>query len=79
MLSKTPCDCLVGYLIWRTKFTRTSPPRIIQELQARIQHEVEILNVLRNDPAMVRRAAADMHCRGLCIERGGRHVEGVGA
>ena len=51
----------------------TSPPRSLQDLQARIQHEVEIL---RADPAMVRRADMRCHC-GLCIGRGGGHVEGV--
>ncbi len=71
----TPCDFFLwGYL--KNK-VYTSPPRNIQELQARIEHEVDIL---RQDPAMVRRAVADMRRRcGLCIDRGGGHVEGVGA
>ena len=71
----TPCDFFLwGYL--KNK-VYTSPPRNFQDLRAHIQHEVE---VLRDDPAMVRRAVADMRrrCR-LCIEREAGHVEGVGA
>ena len=72
----TPCDFFLwGYLKDKVY---TSVPRNLQDLRARIiQHEVE---VLRNDPAMVRRAVADMRRRcGLCVERGGGHVESVGA
>ena len=71
----TPCDFFLwGYL--KNK-VYNSPPLNLQELRARIQHEVDIL---RRDPAMVRRAVAEMHrrCR-LCIARRGGHVEGVGA
>ena len=51
----TPCDFFLwGYL--KDKLY-TSPPRNLQDLRARIQHEVE---VLRDDPAMVRQAVADM-------------------
>ncbi len=54
-----------------------TPPRDLDELQGRIQHEVDALH---NDPAMVRRAVQGMlrRCE-LCVERGGGHVEGVGA
>ena len=54
-----------------------SPPHDLAELRRRIEHEVE---VLRNDAGMVRRAVEDMRRRcELCLERGGGHVEGVGA
>ena len=71
----TPCDyILCGHL--KNKVFAT-PPHHLDELQGRIRHEVD---ALRNDPAMVRRAVQDMLCRcQLCVERGGRHVEGVGA
>ena len=54
-----------------------TPPRDLNDLQGRIQHEV---NVLRGDPAMVRRAVQGMvHRCELCVAREGGHVEGVGA
>ena len=53
------------------------PPSDLDELQGHDRHEVD---ALRNDPAMVRRAVQDMlRCFELCVERGGGHVEGVGA
>ena len=50
-----------------------TPPQDLDELQVRIQNAV---GVLRNEPAMVRRAYQDMlrRCR-LCIQRDGGHVE----
>ena len=55
----------------------STPPHDIAELRERKTYEV---NILRNDPAMVRRAVEDMRrrCR-LCLQREGGHVEGVGA
>ena len=51
----TPCDFFLwGYLKDKVY---TSPPRNLQDLRARIQHEVEVLH---DDPAMIRRAVADI-------------------
>ena len=48
----------------------------LNDLQSRFRHEID---VLRHDPAMVRRAVQDMQRRSqLCVDRGGGHVEGVG-
>ena len=71
----TPCD----FFLWRYLKNKVyaSPPRDLAELRARIEQEVE---VLRNDWGMVRRAVQDMRRRcELCVERGGGHVEGIGA
>ena len=71
----TPCD----FFLWGHLKNRvfSTPPHDIAELRERITYEV---NILLNDPAMVRRAVEDMRrrCR-LCLQREGGHVEGVGA
>ena len=60
--------------IVRTFFQTNSPPATIEELRERIVREFDIL---RRRPEMVRRAVRHMESRViLCIERGGRHVEG---
>ena len=71
----TPCDFFLwGYL--KDRVYRT-PPMNLQDLRDRIEQEVDLL---RANPAMVRRAVADMSRRcQLCIDRGGGHVEGQGA
>ena len=70
----TPCDFFLwGYLKDKVFVT---PPRNLQDLQQRIEHEVE---VLRQNPGTIRRAVNDMRRRcQLCVERGGGHVEGIG-
>ena len=70
----TPCDFFLwGYLKEKVYST---PPRSVAELRATVEREC---HVLRNDPAMVRRAVNDMQRRcQLCVERDGGHVEGVG-
>ena len=54
----------------------STPPHDIAELRNWIEYEV---NVLRDNPGMVRRAVQEMRIRfELCVERRGGHVEGVG-
>ena len=67
----TPCDFFLwGYL--KSK-VYTTPPHSIDDLRARLNHEV---NVLRNNPEMIRKSVRDMRRRcQLCIERNGGHVE----
>uniref|UniRef100_UPI00358DFE76 uncharacterized protein n=1 Tax=Myxine glutinosa TaxID=7769 RepID=UPI00358DFE76 len=71
----TPCD----YFLWGHLKNKVfvTPLRDLDELQGCIRHEVD---AFRNDPALVRRAVQGMlrRCE-LCVERGGGHVEGVGA
>ena len=55
----------------------TTPPQNREELQDRIRREVD---VLRNNPDVIRKAVHDMIRRcGLCLARGGGHVESVHA
>ena len=52
----------------------TTPPASIEDMRDRIVNE---LANLREDPEMIKRVSRDMQRRAeLCIERGGRHVEG---
>ena len=52
----------------------TTPPASIEDMRDRIVNE---LANLREDPEMIKRVFRDMQRRAeLCIERGGRHVEG---
>lgn len=70
----TPCD----FFLWGDLKNKVfvTPPRNLQDLQQRIQHEVE---VLRQNPGTIRRAVNDMRRRcQLCLEREGGHVEGIG-
>ncbi len=71
----TPCDFFLwGHL---KNEVYSTPPHDIADLRARIEHEI---TVLREDPAIVRRAVNDMSRRcALCVDREGGHVEGVGA
>ena len=70
-----PCD----YPLWGHLKNKVfvTPPRDLDELRIRI---VNVVDVLRNDRAMVRRALQGMlrRCQ-LCVERESGHVEGVGA
>ena len=69
----TPLDLFLwGYLKGKVY---TMPPPDIASLQRRIEFEFDSL---RENPAMVRRAMADMAKRATrCLLRNGRHVEGV--
>ena len=52
----------------------TTPPASIEDMRDQIVIE---LADLREDPEMIKRMFRDMQRRAeLCIERGGRHVEG---
>lgn len=68
----TPCDFFLwGYIKSRVYQT---PPADVFELRLRIVNE---FNLLRNDPAKIRRSVRDMEKRAnLCIQRNGGHVEG---
>ena len=71
----TPCDFFLwGYLKDRVFVT---PPGTLQELRERIQVEVDRL---RANPEQVRQVMNGIQRRcQLCLERGGGHIEGLGA
>lgn len=67
----TPCDYFLwGYL--KDKVYRT-PPQNVNDLRNKIQNEA---NLLRQDPALLRRVFLDMRQRAhLCVLRNGGYVE----
>ena len=68
----TPCDFFLWGFVKGNVFT--TPPASIEDMRDRIVNE---LANLREDPETMKRVFRDMQRRAeLCIERGGRHVEG---
>ena len=67
-----PCDFFLWGFVKGNVFT--TPLASIEDTRDQIVNE---LANLREDPEMIKRVFRDMQrCAELCIERGGRHVEG---